>query len=146
MEKWACVVQTGQAPCFAYIKPSSEEQHVAGFLLRFIESARPLHLVELHGKPRLAAADAFAAGNAAGIGGWWLPEDSPPRIQNFRWFSCQFSLSALPAWFKADASLDRPVGLQVLICALDLVTARAWLAFHTDLSGARRRRRWSTHA
>ena len=42
-----------------------------------------------------------------------------PRIQNLRWFSCHFSLSAQPAWFNADASLDRPVGLQVLICALE---------------------------
>ena len=81
-------------PHASHTKPSSEKQRVAGFFLRFIESSRPLRLVELDGKPRLAAAAASSV-----VGGC-------PR-------------SALPAWFKANASLDRPVGLQVLICALE---------------------------
>ena len=67
-------------PHASHTKPFSEEQRVAGFFLRFIESSRPLRLVELDGKPRLAAADAFAAGNAAGIGGWWLPKECPARV------------------------------------------------------------------
>lgn len=110
------------------VKPSAEEKRVAGFFLHFIEAVKPLYLVESHGQPCLAAADAFASHNRAGIGGWWLPAGAPLCVSELRWFSYQFSMDALPAWFKADATLEHDANLQLLICALEALAQLVLLA------------------
>ena len=97
-------------------KPSLEERRVAGFFLHVIEGTPPVHLVEQHGDATLAAADAFVAGDKAGIGGWWLPDRLPVAPENVHVFAYQFSLKDLPRWFKADQSCEK-VGLQLLLCA-----------------------------
>lgn len=54
---------------------SKAEVQVAQFFLQLLSAQEqvPVHLVESTRPQVLAAADAFAEGDRAGIGGWWLP-------------------------------------------------------------------------
>ena len=50
------------------VQPSKEETAVSLFFLRIVEANAPVHLVEHEAPGVLAAADAFAEGDVAGLG------------------------------------------------------------------------------
>lgn len=60
------------------------------------------------------AADAFAEGEAAGIGGW-LDLDGAMNRASLVWFSLQFGTQDLPVWW------DAPVNLQSAISSFELL-------------------------
>ena len=63
----------------------------------------------------LAAADAWADAEEAGIGGRCLPEDKPVCASEIFWFSMQLTRKSLPAWFRAVGKQS----LQACISALE---------------------------
>ena len=97
------------------VKSSAEEKRSLVYLFfHFIEAVKPLYLVERHGQPRLAAADAFASHRRAGISGWWLPAGVLLCVKAALVLlsdSYQFTIDALPAWFRADV-LEQGTNLQ----------------------------------
>ena len=62
----------------------------------------------------MAAADAYASGQSAGLGGWWLPDGLPLHPANIQWFSISLRQEELPKWFAEEAQ-----DLQSLISALE---------------------------
>ena len=72
----------------------------------------------------IAAADAYAEGGCAGIGGWWLPANCALTPENFCWFSIELAPHLLPSWFLCQGSED----LQPYICALEAVAQLTLLA------------------
>ena len=65
----------------------------------------------------LAAADAWADAEHAGLGGWWLPDGAPVDAAEIHWFSVQLTRKSLPSWFRAEGSAS----LQACIAALEAV-------------------------
>ena len=98
----------------AEISLSSEE--LARFFMRLLQHQEdaPVHLVDLPGPCVVAAADAYADGTRAGVGGWFLPEDAELHPSNIFWFSCELEWADLPAWFTKDLR-----DLQSAIAALE---------------------------
>ena len=50
--------------------------------------------------PCLCAADAFAKGEIAGLGGWFLLPGLPCVVQNIRWFRLAVTRDTLPSWLR----------------------------------------------
>ena len=61
-----------------------------------------VHLAASIGGLGPAAADAFASGSVAGIGGWFLPEGAPLAVSSIIWFSVPLDAHSLPGWFAGD--------------------------------------------
>ena len=95
------------------VRPSRQESEVAEFFLRATRLQSPVHLAVRPGKFGPAAADAFATGGTAGIGGWFLPEGLPLAVSSIIWFSISLDARSLPDWFAADGA-----DLETKICAL----------------------------
>ena len=75
-------------------------------------------LRELEGHETVAAADAFAEHDKAGIGGWWIHAGLPLCPENICWFSYQLQREDLPEWFKPDKEQPQ-CGLAGCIAALE---------------------------
>ncbi|CAK9003567.1 unnamed protein product, partial [Durusdinium trenchii] len=69
---------------------SSEELAVARFFTRLLQHQEdaPVHVVDLPGPCIVAAADAYAEGTRAGVGGWLLPEGAELHPSNIFWCKC----------------------------------------------------------
>ena len=95
---------------------SSEELAVARFFTRLLQHQEdaPVHVVDLPGPCIVAAADAYAEGTRAGVGGWLLPEGAELHPSNIFWCSCEVEWAAVPAWFTKDLR-----DLQSAIAALE---------------------------
>ena len=65
----------------------------------------------------LAAADAWADAERAGLGGWWLPDGAPVDAAEIHWFSVQLTRKSLPSWFRAESNTS----LQACDAALEAV-------------------------
>ena len=82
----------------AWLKFGEEgSAEISRFFMRLLQHQEdaPVHLV-------VAAADAYADGTRAGVGGWFLPEDAELHPSNIFWFSCELEWADLPAWFTKD--------------------------------------------
>ena len=97
------------------IKITKAEAQLAKFFRAVIAAEVPVHLVSSWKPGVVAAADAFADGARAGLGGWWLPSNLPLCPENICYFSIQLQPSDLPAWFLCEGKED----LQKYICALE---------------------------
>ena len=112
--------------------PESEEVRVtpaaaaaAQFYSELVRLRVAVRLVETAGPRLVAAADAFAEGGRAGIGGWWLRPGCTLRPDNIFWFSCCVAPADLPDWFGCSAALERVISAlealaQLVLCALVL--------------------------
>ena len=72
----------------------------------------------------LAAADAWADAEHAGLGGWWLPYGAPVDAAEICWFSVQLTRKSLPSWFRADGNSS----LQACVAALEALAQLILLA------------------
>ena len=95
-------------------KVTREEAEVAFFFFRVVRQMVPVPLV-ITAVPGLAAADAFAEGKNAGLGGWWLVDGAPLSPGHIKYFSIQLHWDDLPALFRPADSND----LQSCISALE---------------------------
>ena len=98
---------------------SKEESSVAAFFLHIVGANAPVHLVEEEAQGVVAAADAFAEGDVAGLGGWWLPPGHDLDLANIQYFAISLKRSDLPAWFCHDNDGKQVPSLQSCICALE---------------------------
>ena len=97
---------------------SSDEARVASFFLDVVKANVPVQLATTAGISGAAAADAFAEGDQAGLGGWWIEPGEHIHPRNIRYFAISLRLRDLPAWFlKPLEKGDR--NLQPLIAAFE---------------------------
>ena len=90
------------------MRVSREAAEAAAFYRDLIQLDVAIRLV-----PRVvAAADAFAEGDRARIGGWWIRPDVQLCPENINWFSYQIYRDDLPEWLRAE-------DLASVICALE---------------------------
>ena len=83
--------------------PASAEVRVSREAARnLIQLDVAIRLVQSAGPRVVAAADAFAEGDRAGIGGWWIRPDVRLCPENINWFSYQIYRDDLPEWFRAE--------------------------------------------
>ncbi|CAE7472172.1 Ubr3, partial [Symbiodinium pilosum] len=101
------------------VQATKEESSVALFFLRIVQATSPVHLVEKEGPCVVAAADAFAERDVAGLGGWWLPPGCALSLANVKYFSCYIRRVDLPTWFLHDDDGKQVQSLQSCICALE---------------------------
>ena len=78
-----------------------------------------------------AAADAFAEGNTAGIGGW-MAYDMPSSPSQVFWFSHKVCFQDVPAWW------DCPANLQSAIAAFEVLAQIGLIALKYRISGRSR--------
>ena len=84
-----------------------------------VQTAVPLRFAELDSD--LAAADAFAAKEHGGLGGWWIEPDT-----GVHWFSFQITWADLPSWFRPKgSSMQWCVAALEALAQLLLLVARA---------------------
>ena len=95
------------------VRPSRQESDVE-FFLRVVRLESPVHLAVRLAGSSPAAADAFASGEIAGIGGWFLPEGAPLAVSSIIWYSIPLDTDSLPDWFAGDSA-----DLATKICALE---------------------------
>lgn len=88
--------------------------------------------------PGVAAADAWARGDSAGLGGWWLREGDSGLNQAF-WFHVPLSSDCFPTWMGISGSLQHFIAFFEMLAQLCLLVARAtyerkgtgpWLMIH----------------
>ena len=98
------------------ISITKEERATARFFrqLLLLQEEVPIPLIDRAGPNGVAAADAYASGQSAGLGGWWLPDGLPLHPANIQWFSISLRQEDLPKWFTEEAQ-----DLQSLISALE---------------------------
>ena len=75
--------------------------------------------MEKEGPCVVAAADAFAERDVAGLGGWWLPPGCALSLANVKYFSCYIRRVDLPTWFLQDDDGKQVQALQSCMCALE---------------------------
>ena len=97
---------------------STDEARVAAFFLEVVEANVPVQLATSPGIPGAAAADGFAEGELAGIGGWWIAPGDRLCPGHIYYFSIAIHLGELPAWFVKPLGADKR-DLQPLIAALE---------------------------
>ena len=68
----------------------------------------------------MSAADAWAAGDHAGIGGWWSSRDDDPW-HAVHWFSLQFSTEDLRRWAPLRGDLQKEIAWLELIAQVALL-------------------------
>ena len=95
------------------VRVSPQAASAARFYCDLLRLKVAVHFVETTGPRFVAAADAFADGRKAGVGGWWLRPGCELRPENFRWFSYAFTAEELPEWFVGSQ------GMESVICALE---------------------------
>ena len=95
---------------------NEEEAGVARFLRGLLETSVCVPLVRRELKGLLCAADAYAEGDFAGLGGWWLLPGSKLELSAANWFSLRIHRSDLPQWFTQSCENG---GLQQVICGLE---------------------------
>ena len=95
------------------VRVSSQAASAACFYYDLLRFRVAVHLVETTGPRFVAAADAFADGHKAGVGGWWLRPGCELRPENICWFSYAVTAEELPEWFVG------PQGMESVICALE---------------------------
>ena len=111
-------------PTYRHVVASKEESSVAAFFLYIVSANAPVHLVEEEAHGVVAAADAFAEGDVAGLGGWWLPPGRDLELANIQYFAFRLKRSDLPAWFCQDHEGKQVPSLQSCICALEALAPR----------------------
>ena len=127
------LAQYGGANRLAWAKfgdPESEDMHVtpataaaAQFYFELVRLRVVVRLVETAGPRLVAAADAFAEGGHAGIGGWWLRPGCTLWPDNILLLSCCVAPADLPDWFGCSTDLERVISALeacaqlVLLCA-----------------------------
>ena len=111
-------------------------------LLQHQEDA-PVHLVDLPGPCVAAAADAYAEGTRAGVGGWFLPEGAELHPSNIFW-SCEVEWAALPAWFTTDLrDLQSAIAaLEALAQLILLLCQRSQLSLEAKMGRISLRQQW----
>ncbi|CAE7204478.1 PP5 [Symbiodinium sp. CCMP2592] len=95
------------------VRVSSQAASAARFYYDLMRLRVAVHLVETTGPRLVAAADAFADGRKAGVGGWWLRPGCELRPENICWFSYAITAEELPEWFVSSQ------GMESVICALE---------------------------
>ena len=78
-------------PASTEVRISREAAEAATFYHDLIQLNVAIRLVQSAGPRVGAAADAFAEGDRAGIGGWWIRPDVQVCPDNMNWFSYQFA-------------------------------------------------------
>ncbi|CAE7763577.1 Ubr3, partial [Symbiodinium sp. CCMP2456] len=105
--------------CSKEVRVAKEEAQViqvADFYHSLVSKNVEVQLVHKKGPHVLAAADAYAQGQSAGIGGWWmLPGDGICPTSIF-WFSIAIQAAELPDWFVQEHGRS---DLQKYICVLE---------------------------
>ena len=76
--------------------------------------------------PSEAAADAFADGNQAGLGGWYSPNGSPDP-QEFYWFQLRLTPEMIPTAWEANPNPQRNIAFYELIAQVALIYIRSTL-------------------
>ena len=109
-----CVVFNYQHP---EVTGSQASAHAARL---FYNADVPLRFVDID--QSVAAADAFATKDYAGLGGWWVD-----RSACVNWFSFQITWDDLPKWFRTSSSMQSCIAaLEALAqLVLLLILARA---------------------
>ena len=110
----------------AKVKVSKAEAAVARFITQVVNECVPVPLV-VSNATGIAAADAFAEGKTADLGGWWLPAGAPLRPECVQYFSVRITWDDLPDWFR-PASGD----LQSCIAALEALAQLLLLACRVE--------------
>ena len=107
------------------VKVTAEEAQVACFIRGVLQSHTAVELVRRDIQGLLSAADAFAEGDVAGLGGWWLMPGRPLQSAQMRWFSLRLRRQDLPGWFTAAC---KGPGLQQVVCSLTALAQLLLLA------------------
>ena len=85
-------------PASTEARLTKEEAKVASLFHTVVATDVPLELRSSWQPGTLAAADAYAEGACAGIGGWWLPANCGLAPENICWFSIELAPHLLPPW------------------------------------------------
>ncbi len=84
-----------------WLRVDSETAHAATLFWNavFVQQSIPLVVPRTFGG--VAAADAFAEGEWAGIGGWMLPPGAELQPENIIWYAEEIHINDLPSWFRS---------------------------------------------
>ena len=116
------------------VKTCASAAWAARLLYNAVLNQAPVSLRVVDVDAGLAAADAFASADHAGLGGWWIEEDCAPTKACVRWFSLQITWADLPPWFRPTKTAE----LQSCIAALEALAQLLLLLGRTE--GRRRPR------
>jgi hypothetical protein len=109
----------------AWRRVNSEAAHAAELFWKAVSVQESIPLVTPQSFAGLAAADAFAEGDTAGIGGWLLPQGANLKPENVIWFSEQIGKEDIPCWFSKGSEGSN---LQSQISAFEAIGQLALLA------------------
>ena len=108
-------------------KTSSDSAHAARLFCNAVESSVSIPLCIRYANDGVAAADAFADSDVAGVGGWWLPQTGGSiAAGDAFWFSVVLPRSSWPRWLRVagSESLQRCIAAFEAIAQLCLLLLR----------------------
>ncbi len=73
----------------------------------------------------LGAADAWAADDTAGIGGWWCPDNGTADPRSMRYFYMELSPSMFPEWMGMRPTAEKDISFYEALAQLVLFVKRA---------------------
>ena len=121
-----------------WLRVDVETAHAAALFWNAVFVQQSIPLVGPRSFGGIAAADAFAEGDVAGIGGWMLPPGVELRPENIVWFAEEIHIEEVPSWFLAAGGRD---SLQGYISAFEAMGQLALMVMRgeeaeSELDGA----------
>lgn len=124
-------IRQGVVSCvfYDYSSPRVQRNRASAWTAQlFLHSAQsqihiPLRVLEpdcVH-----CAADAFASGSQAGVGGWWSVTGDAAQQSDVFWFSEMLDKTSLPSWMCAKETLQQDIASFEGIAQLCLLVGRA---------------------
>ena len=111
-------------------------KRVARFWISLLSSGNRLHFFwSPTGSDIVGAADAWAHGSGAGIGGWISLSGSLDRSE-LHWFSIQFAVNDIPAWWEPPQDLQTCISSFELLAQTALVVCKCLLTGRAQFQGA----------
>ena len=106
------------------VQCNKESAWAAQFFLRSVESQLRIPLRIFEPERVHCAADAFASGQQAGVGGWWTASDEALQQSQVFWFSEMLDESCMPPWMCAKETFQQDIASFEGIAQLCLLVGR----------------------
>ena len=106
------------------VQCNKESAWAAQFFLRSVESQLRIPLRIFEPERVHCAADAFASGQQAGVGGWWAASDEALQQSQVFWFSEMLDASCMPPWMCAKETFQQDIASFEGIAQLCLLVGR----------------------
>jgi hypothetical protein len=108
---------------------TSQAQQTATLFWNTVSCSKPISSQKVRLNSYISAADAFAEGTMAGIGGWASLSSEALAPNSIHWFAIQVNSSDLPNWMTSENELS----LQRVISSLEALAQLCLLALYHDV-------------